>query len=133
MNFLLDENFPKAIRPLLEVEGHRVFDFRDIGIPGSPDDDVIFSAMERNAEILTTDRDFFHTLGRKYPEHHGIIVVAPRKPTRSAILERLRWFLASENMDDLQGRSFQLRDRTWVVHPPLQPPNPTSPPETDWP
>lgn len=131
MNFLLDENFPKAIRAVLEAEDHQVFDYRDIGKPGSPDDDVVMAAMERKAVILTTDRDFFHTLGRKYPGHHGIIVVALRKPTRSAILERLRWFLKSEIMGDLQGRSFQLRDRTWVVHPPMQPTDPTSPPETD--
>lgn len=32
MNFLLDENFPKAICPLLEAEGHKIFDYRDISV-----------------------------------------------------------------------------------------------------
>jgi len=31
MNFLLDENFPKAARPVLEELGHKVFDFRIFG------------------------------------------------------------------------------------------------------
>jgi predicted nuclease of predicted toxin-antitoxin system len=67
MNFLLDENFPKSARAVLESAGHEVLDFRSLGIIGSPDEAVVRMALEKSAAILTTDRDFFHTLGRQYP------------------------------------------------------------------
>jgi predicted nuclease of predicted toxin-antitoxin system len=59
MNFLFDENFPKSARAILENAGHEVFDFRRIGIIGSPDDAIVQMALEKSAVILTTDRDFF--------------------------------------------------------------------------
>lgn len=120
MTFLLDENFPKAARPILEALGHQVFDFRRDGVRGSPDEKVLKMASERSAAILSTDRDFFHTLGRQDPGHHGIIVIALRQPNRAALLERLEWFLDHIGIDKLPGRTFQLRDQTWMVYPPLE-------------
>ena len=119
MNFLFDENFPKAARVVLEKAGHEVFDFRRIGVIGSPDEAIVRTALEKSAVILTTDRDFFHTLGRQYPEHHGIIVIALRQPTRHSIIGRLEWFLEHIEIGNLAGRTFQLRDRTWMVYPPF--------------
>jgi predicted nuclease of predicted toxin-antitoxin system len=119
MNFLFDENFPKAARAVLENAGHQVFDFRRLGVIGSPDEEIVKMAREKSAAILTMDRDFFHTLGRQYPEHHGIVVIALRQPTRFSIIGRLEWFLAQIDIEKLAGRTFQLRDRTWMVYPPL--------------
>ena len=119
MNFLFDENFPKSTRVVLESAGHQVFDFRRIGVIGSPDESIVTMALEKSAAILTTDRDFFRTLGRRYPEHHGIVVIALRQPTRLSIVERLEWFLEHIDIEKLEGRTFQLRDRTWMVYPPL--------------
>lgn len=117
MRFLLDENFPKSARSLLEARGHEVLDFRIEGRAGAPDTEVIALAKHRAAVVLTTDRDFFHTLGRQHPEHHGIVVVALKKPTRSGILERLTWFLDHVPAENVHGRSFQLRDQSWQVYP----------------
>jgi len=89
MNFLLDENFPKAASTVLESAGHQVFDFHRIGTIGSPDEAVMEMAVAKQAVILSTDRDFFHTLGRQYENHHGIVVIALRQPTRLAIIGRL--------------------------------------------
>mgnify|MGYP006370147675 CR=1 FL=1 len=119
MNFLLDENFPKSARAVLESAGHEVFDFRSLGIIGSPDEAVVRMALEKSAAILTTDRDFFHTLGRQYPEHHGIVVIALKQPTRLSVIARLEWLLGHIDLAQLAGRSFQLRDRAWMVYPPL--------------
>lgn len=119
MNFLLDENFPKAARVALEGRGHVVLDFRRIGEIGATDDAVIRAAIEASAAILTTDRDFFHTLGRMHPEHHGIVVIALKQPNRHSIIGRLDWFLERVGVESLLGRTFQLRDSTWMVYPPL--------------
>jgi predicted nuclease of predicted toxin-antitoxin system len=120
MTFLLDENFPKAARPLLLGLGHEVIDFRTVGVEGSPDSEVVAMAIIQRAAILTTDRDFFHTLGQQFPNHHGIIVVALKKPTRDKIIQRLGWLLQHVPEGSIPGRAFQLRDQAWQVYPPLE-------------
>jgi predicted nuclease of predicted toxin-antitoxin system len=119
MRFLLDENFPKAVIPVLEAMGHEVEDFRLIGSIGSPDGEIVRLAKERSSVILSTDRDFFHTLGQDLDTHCGIIVVAVKQPTRAAIVSRIEWFIASVGLHRVEGRVFQLRDRTWMVYPPF--------------
>ena len=119
MNFLLDENFPRTARPILEALGHQVYDLRQEGVRGSSDEMILRMAAEKSAVILSTDRDFFHTLGRRDPSHSGIVVIALRQPNRAAIIKRLEWFLDHMNVDWLPGRIFQLRDQTWMVYPPL--------------
>jgi len=119
VNFLFDENFPKSARRLVESLGHSVVDFREEGVRGSSDEVVMTMAIEHSAVVLTTDRDFFHTIGRQHEGHSGIIVVALRQPNRSAIMERLSWFFEHIGTDHLEGRIFQLRDTTWIVYPPL--------------
>lgn len=120
MTFLLDENFPKSARTLLEERSHMIIDFRIDGVVGADDSEVIRLAQRSNAVILTTDRDFFHTLGRQYPDHHGIIVIALKKPTRSLILARLLWLLDHIDAAEIPGRAFQLRDQSWQVYPALE-------------
>ena len=120
MRFLLDENFPKAARQLLVGLEHDVIDFRDVGLEGSPDSDVIAMAISERATILTTDRDFFHTLGQQFPNHPGIIVVALKKPTRDKIIQRLKWLLEHVAEEAISGRAFQLRDQVWQVYPELK-------------
>ncbi len=120
MKFLLDENFPKAVIPVLEKQGHQVIDFRRIGVEGSPDEEVVRVAIENSAAILTTDRDFFHTLGKDLSGHYGIIVIALKQPSRNSIIHRIEWFLENIRLESLSGRAFQLRDQTWMVYPPLE-------------
>lgn len=122
MTFLLDENFPKAAVELLEGMGHTVFDSRDKGLIGSSDSAILEAASKLEATILTTDRDFFHTLHHEFPGHCGVVVIALRQPRRTAILDRLRWFLNAVVDRSLSGRAFQLRDNTWLVHPPFETP-----------
>lgn len=119
MTFLFDENFPKAARVLLEELGHEVLDFRTLGEEGAPDSKVIQMAISEEPVVLTTDRDFFHTVGRKHPSHFGVVVIALKQPTRASILGRLQWFLDHFTEPDIPGRSFQLRDRAWLAYPPL--------------
>lgn len=119
MIFLLDENFPKAAEEFLKPLGHECFDFRGTSSEGIDDDQVVQLAKVREAVILTTDRDFYHTLQLRYPDHSGVVVVALKQPNRSAILKRLEWFLTHIPEDQWRGRSFQLRDTTWTSKPPL--------------
>ena len=119
MKFLLDENFPNASIALLESAGHQVFDFRGTGDRGIEDSEVFRKAQNHAAILLTTDRDFFHTVPHQFDAHSGVIVIALRQPNRSAILTRLEWVLSHVENHQFKDRVFQLRDRTWLVYPPI--------------
>jgi|UPI0004B5D626 hypothetical protein len=49
MRFLLDENFPKASHLLLAGLQHEIIDFRDKGIVGSPDSEVVAMAITESS------------------------------------------------------------------------------------
>jgi predicted nuclease of predicted toxin-antitoxin system len=119
MKFLLDENFPKAAIPFLEAAGHDVFDFRGTGDEGIDDSEVFQKAQDHAAILLTTDRDFFHTIPHRFDSHCGVIVIALRQPNRRAILARLEWILSQVGDYQFNNRVFQLRDSTWLAYPPI--------------
>ena len=115
MTFLLDENFPKSAIDLLRFRGHDAIDIRDAGLVGADDGVVFDMAQDLKAVLLTTDRDFFHTIPHLYSEHFGVIVVALRQPNRRNILRRLEWFVDHFGSTSLKNKVYQLRDHTFVV------------------
>lgn len=119
MKFLLDENFPKAATALLRGKGHEVFDFRQTKNQGMEDIAVFEFAQKLGAVLLTTDRDFFHTIPHLFEIHCGVVVVALRQPNRHLILSKLEWLLSQIEESKLKHRVFHLRDHTWLVYPPL--------------
>ena len=114
MKFLLDENFPRSAFDLIEECEHEAVLFEDVCEFGA-DDEIVFSEAQRlGATILTSDRDFYHTVPLIHPVHAGIVVVALRQPNRAAIHARLKWFM--ENIDEpLDNRVFILRDYSYRV------------------
>ena len=114
MKFLLDENFPLSVAGIVEDAGHEVLDFSSVCDFGANDEAVFAEAQKLGAVILTSDRDFYHTIPLLHPNHHGIIVVALRQPNRTAISTRLKWFL--ENVaGPFENRVFVLRDFTYRI------------------
>ena len=109
MKILLDENFPRSAADVITSAGHEAVSFSDVCEFGADDETVFNRAQELGAVILTSDRDFYHTVPLMHPEHCGIIVVALRRPNRKAILMRLQWFF--ENFDcPMANKVFILRD-----------------------
>ena len=109
MKFLLDGNFPRSSADFIKLCGHEAIRFDETCDSGD-DDETVFSAAQRlGATILTSDRDFYHTMPLLHPTHAGIVVVALRQPNRAAINNRLKWFM--ENIKEpLANRVFVLRD-----------------------
>ena len=66
--------------------------------------------------LLTSDRDFYHTIPHLHPRHCGIVVIALRQPGRDAILSRLGWFLANIPPPH-DNRAYILRDHTYRYIP----------------
>ncbi len=117
MRFMLDENFPKAAVVLLRGAGHEVFDIRGTDDEGMEDDALFRKTQEAGAVLLTTDRDFFHTVPHLHDLHCGVVVIALRQPNRAAILSRLEWMLSNIAEGDFPNRVFQLRDKSWLAYP----------------
>jgi len=109
MRFLLDENFPVSIAEAIVSAGHESFRFGDVCESGDDDESVFMAGQRLNAVILTSDRDFYHTVPLLHPIHCGIVVVALRQPNRRAICERVEWFLDNFK-GPLNNRVFILRD-----------------------
>jgi len=114
MNFFLDENFPVTASKLLDEFEHRCFRILDFEPQGSDDKTVFERAQAMDAVLLSTDKDFFHTVPFLFARHSGVIVIALKQPNRRAILERLRWFL-SNTPTDMSNKVYMLRDKTYVV------------------
>jgi predicted nuclease of predicted toxin-antitoxin system len=110
MRFLLDENFPRTAVAVLSAAGHEVHDFRDEGSVGAPDQDVMRLAVELDAILLTTDKDFFHTVPFLFPDHPGTIVIALAQPDRESIMNRLQWALSHVSAD-LRSKCYLVTDR----------------------
>jgi predicted nuclease of predicted toxin-antitoxin system len=112
MKFLLDENFPKTAKSYLEHLGHHVFDFRGTAEEGADDFRLFDLAQEHEAVMLTTDRDYFHTVPLLYESHHGVVVIALRQPNRAAIMQKLEWLFTQQKLFPLNNKVLQLRDET---------------------
>jgi predicted nuclease of predicted toxin-antitoxin system len=119
LKLYFDENFPKAAHAVAESLGIEFFDHRGTRVEGIDDFGLFEIAQSKGAIVVTTDRDFYHTVPLLRPVHHGILVIALKQPNRRNIVERLRWALATFTADDFLNRAFSLRDGTWTARPPL--------------
>jgi len=113
MNFFLDENFPKTITPLLEEQGHKVFDIRSTEYEGIDDTSIFKMAQKESAIFLTTDKDFFHTIPHIFENYHGIIVITLRQPNRKRITEKLFFALNNFELSFFYSKVLLLRDNDY--------------------
>ncbi len=123
MRFLLDENFPKSATTWLSELGHEVLDVRGSEREGMTDNELFSYAQDAGAIILTTDRDFFHTVPHLFKQHEGVLVIALRQPNRKNIMGKLAWAMGHFRPSEFTNRVIQLRDTTWIAVPPLNHPS----------
>ena len=119
MRFLLDENFPKAAVAFIESHGHQATRIASGSGRSLADEQVFEAAQEQAAILLTTDRDFYHTVPWKYARHHGVVVVALRRPNRANIIGKLSWLLETLPPNAFVNRVIHMRDTTWLSKPPM--------------
>lgn len=115
MIFLLDENFPKSAETLISSLGHKAIDIRGTDLQGADDFHLFEVAQSYGAILLTTDRDFYHTVPLQYSEHCGVIVIALKQPNRKAILARLEWVLTQDLINSISNTVVLLRDNVYRI------------------
>ena len=114
MKFLIDENFPRSAADVLQDFGHSALFVNDVCEFGADDESVFAAAQSEQAILLTSDRDFYHTLPFLHPIHCGIVVISLRQPNRKAILSRLAWFLEHIELP-IDNKAIAIRDCTYCV------------------
>ena len=74
MILLADENIDLSVIARPRAEGHQVFAVSEMD-PGVTDDVVLALANERNALLLTEDKDFGELVFRQGLVHAGVILI----------------------------------------------------------
>lgn len=82
MTFLLDQDVPDAIGRVIQQARHEAHRLRELIPVSSPDAAVLTLAHNRQALLVTCNRDDFLALAKTKP-HSGIVILI-RRPTRVA-------------------------------------------------
>ena len=72
--FVADENFDFSTVKALRTKGYSVFAIAE-SFPSIPDPQVLQIAVDRNAILLTEDKDFGELVHRLRIPHYGILLV----------------------------------------------------------
>ncbi len=75
MKFVIDEDLPRSTGVMLRELGHTVFDVRDVGLRGSPDEAVFRFAQKHKAVLITADLGFALLLRFWRGKHNGVIIL----------------------------------------------------------
>jgi len=74
MNFVADENMDRQIVDRLRQNGHQVLYVAEMD-PSIPDDEVIVTANQDAALLLTSDKDFGELVFRQGRITHGVVLI----------------------------------------------------------
>lgn len=110
MNILIDENFPKKSGDFLQSKGFNVIDIRGTDKEGISDIEIFKIAKKEKAVLLTTDKDFYHTIHFTNKPHNGIIVIALSQPNSRKIIEKLEWFLRIYSKNTFKNKCFLITE-----------------------
>jgi predicted nuclease of predicted toxin-antitoxin system len=73
-SFVIDEDMPRSLAPLLRQSGYHTLDVRDVGLRGHSDADVFAYAQQQGAILMTADKGFASVIQFPPGSHAGIIV-----------------------------------------------------------
>jgi predicted nuclease of predicted toxin-antitoxin system len=74
MNLLADESIDRPIVERLRQEGHSVLYVAEL-TPSISDDEVLRSANDEDALLLTADKDFGELVFRQHRVHGGVVLI----------------------------------------------------------
>jgi predicted nuclease of predicted toxin-antitoxin system len=87
VQFLADENLPAQVVAALRDAGHDVLSIREIA-PGMKDEQVLQTANDSNALLLTCDKDFGELVYRRgMKATHGVVLFRLKADTPSELAE----------------------------------------------
>lgn len=108
MQFKLDENLPVELADLLSASGHDALTVADQGLRGKDDNMLATVCQAETRALITTDLDFSDI--RMYPPRNtsGIVVLRPRRQSKTRVLALVTRILPLLEKETLAGT-------LWVV------------------
>ncbi len=104
MNAVIDEDLPRSFGKVLSFLGFTVFDIRNHGLRGKPDEAVFAFAQKYKAVLFSADLDFSNTITFPLGTHYGIVILRfPNEMSVAPINQMTRNFLQKLNWGDYQG------------------------------
>ena len=94
MKFLLDENIGKSTAQFLTQLGHTAFRIKIIS-PGMEDYQVLEWAVEKEAILITLDKDYGQLICKYGKSHKGVIFLRLKDQSSGNITKVLAWLLAT--------------------------------------
>jgi predicted nuclease of predicted toxin-antitoxin system len=101
MRILLDEDVYAATGRFLESLKHNVQSVRDAGLSGCSDEEILRSATERRAVLITRDRDYGHLVFVK-GLGSGVIYLRMLPSTIEAVHRELKIILERYSTEELE-------------------------------
>ena len=106
MKFLVDEDLPRSIAPLIVELGYEAEDVRDVGLRGASDSQVAAYAQIHERCLITADKRFANLYQYPPKSYHGLVVLElPPHAASPLILRLVRDFFAQTQLiAQLPGR-----------------------------
>lgn len=120
MRILLDENLPADLVDVLRAFGHDVEHVYSRNLSGRPDPDVRAVAESENRLLITQDIRFADAREFLPGQHAGFVLVRLKRPGLRAILEKLQWVFAHEDIESWRGCFVVLSDSKLRVRRPAR-------------
>ena len=86
--FLIDEDLPKSLAPMLVGLGFDAIDCRSVGLRSKPDPQILQYAVSNGMALVTRDTGFGNILVFPLETHKGIVLVRYPNEVMSAALNQ---------------------------------------------
>ena len=110
MKFLLDENIGKSVANFLTQFGHTIFSVKKIN-PGLADLKVLELAVEKNAILITLDKDYGELIFKETKVHTGVLFLRLGNQTSLNIKKVLGWFLSIYSPDKIENNFIVITEK----------------------
>jgi predicted nuclease of predicted toxin-antitoxin system len=102
--FLVDEDLPRSLAPLLRAAGLDASDVRDLGLRGRSDDVIFTHATENGLALLSGDLGFGNVARFPLGRHRGIVIVRfPNDASVSTVNEAIVRTLRELSDEEIDG------------------------------
>lgn len=104
MKIVIDEDLPRSLTAALSESGHEVFDIRDHGLRGKPDEVIFTFAQQKEAVLFSADLGFSNILSFPLGSHYGIVILRfPNEMPTQVIAKEVLLLLEKIPEEELQG------------------------------
>lgn len=109
MNAVIDEDLHRSLSIILASLGFKVFDVRDYGLRGEPDDKIFNFAQRKRAVLFSADLGFSNILRFPLGTHSGICILRfPNELSTQSINQEVKNLLKELMSEDYTGNLITL-------------------------